>query len=51
MTELDLTIDDQFVERTDNGLSSEDEGFEQPPQDPDVIPRSVVDSSGNEVTK
>lgn len=50
MTEpTDLTADDQFVERTDNGLRPEDEELEQPSQDPEVIPASIVDEAGNEV--
>lgn len=46
----DLTSDDQFVERTDNGLRPEDQEFDQPNQDPNTVTPSTVDPQGREVS-
>jgi hypothetical protein len=42
----DETQDDDKIKRTDNSLRPEDKKLEQPPQDPDHIPDSVVAPDG-----
>lgn len=43
----DLTGDDHLVERTDNGLREVDDTLDQPSQDPQDVPASLVDADGN----
>lgn len=44
--EHDETQDDHLVERTDNSLRPADKALDQPPQDANHVPESIVGPDG-----